>query len=74
MMVPIGGDVAEARSCYRQYRTVSRYPHAVGERLVNTSSAIVLEPARKLSEDKCKACPGDSGVKCKCVKSPLNCF
>ena len=61
-MVPVGGDVAEARRCKRRYRTVSEYPHAVGERLVNKISVIVLEPAKNLSEEKCHACPGSSGT------------
>ena len=60
-MVPVGGDVAEAR-CQRRYRTVSEYPHSVGERLVNKISVIVLKPARNLSEERCNACPGRRGT------------
>ena len=57
-MVPVGGDVAEARRCQCRYKTVREYPQAVGERLVNNISVIVLEPARNLSEEKCQAFPG----------------
>jgi len=68
-MVPGGGDVAEASRCQRRYRTVSKYPHAVGERLVNSISVIVLEPARNLSEEWCHACPGRRGTAVTCGKA-----
>ena len=61
-MVPVWGDVAEARRCHRRYRSVSEYPHAVGERLVNKIPVIVLGPARNWSDEKCQACPGRSGT------------
>ena len=68
-MVPGGGDVGEVRRCQRRYRTVSEYPHAVGERLVNIISVIVLEPARNLSEERCHACPGRRGTAVSCGKA-----
>ena len=68
-MVPVGGDVAEARRCQRRYKTVREYPQAVGERLVNNISVIVLDPARNLSEAKCQACPGRSGTAVSCGKA-----